>query len=155
MDPVTALREEVKRLETALRLTQEYRQLAAVKAALKALGKSYAAEKPKSNGHGGHRLKGSGFMPLVIDIAVNEMRRTGQRMRSKAILALVVTEGVVVSFANPVVGIASALSQRPDLFNNQQDERGAGYGLVEWSQPKPDADQVEGEQPNQQTENGG
>ena len=155
MDPVTALREEVTRLEIALRLTQEYRQLESVRAALKALKNSYNVENPNSTGHGGHRQKGSGLTPAAIDIALNEMRRTGRRMRVKDILPLVIDQGIVLSGKTPSASIGSVLSQRRNMFDNQKDERGAGYGLVEWSQPKPDADQVEDEQPNRQTENGG
>ena len=132
MDPITALRAEEARLEAALRLTPESRQLEAVRAALAALKDAYDETRLKPVGVP-YRPKGSGVAPAIIRVAAEELRRTGRRMQCAEFVSALEAEGVGLGGKHPSASIGAVLSANRGVFDNAKDDRGRGYGLVEWS----------------------
>lgn len=160
MDVIATLQMEEARLEEAMRALPVYRQLEAVRAALGPLMAAYGhtnGEPYKNDVTTGHGMlpstassRGSqtaGTTATTKRIAEAEMRRTGQRLPSTALLPLLIAQGIVVSGKNPQAVVASALSADKKMFDNKRDARGVGYGLVEWSAADAASSEITSEQP--------
>lgn len=65
-----------------------------------------------------------------------QFRETGKRVGSAAVLSHVTELGIKISNKKPQNQVASILSHDP-RFDNKSDDRGVGYGLVEWSTTDP------------------
>ena len=132
MEAITALRAEEARLEAALRLTPEYRQLEAVRAALAALkGAFVVVPEPPSE----PEWRAKGITHVVTRVVVKEFHRIGLRAQTKDLRAAF--RGVETGRDYDYLGasIASVLSANKAMFDKKTDHRGDGWGLVEWSQP--------------------
>ena len=122
MKSVATLRAEEARLEAALRLTPEFQQLEAVRASLR-IACSVVPEKPERR------------VDLVTRILLAEFRRTGHRAQVKDLrVAFIGVEGFV-GYSYSESSIATVLGTVKAVFNKKTDDRGQGWGLVEWSQP--------------------
>lgn len=122
MDPVASLRAEEARLEAALRLTPEFRQLEAVRSALKT-AYGVVPEPPES------------ATRLVTRIVLAEFRRTGLRAQAKDLRAAFVGVKGAADYWALSTSIAVVLAANKAVFDKKTDHRGNGWGLVEWSQP--------------------
>jgi hypothetical protein len=132
VEAITALRAEEARLEAALRLTPEYRQLEAVRAALAALkGAFVVVPEPPSE----PEWRAKGITHVVTRVVVKEFHRIGLRAQTKDLRAAF--RGVETGRDYDYLGasIASVLSANKAMFDKKTDHRGDGWGLVEWSQP--------------------
>jgi hypothetical protein len=122
MKSVAALRAEEARLEAALRLTPEFQQLEAVRAALK-IAYGVVPEKPERK------------IDLVTRILLAEFRRTGRRAQARDLRVAFIGVEINVDYDFLGSSIATVLGTVKAVFNKKTDERGQGWGLVEWSQP--------------------
>lgn len=143
-NPLKGLLSEKDRLESELRGLIQYRQLEAVRGALKQITRAYGidlenrkvrerrcsrAKKPK--GAPGRERPGS-MASVIAQVALDRLKATGRRATSSEILKLLEAKGHRVSGKKPTSTIACALAQK-SWFDNAKDDRGVGYGLVAWT----------------------
>jgi len=146
MDVIATLKAEETRLEAVLRETVVYRQLEAVRVALASLSVAYgvqpgerylntpgADKRVPTFDHLPRNPRAESLSSAAARLAIAEMRRTGRRLSSSALIPLLAAEGKSVPGKKPQATVASALSAQRDTFNNARDDRGVGYGLREWT----------------------
>jgi hypothetical protein len=138
---------EQARLESALRKTPEFRRLEAVRASVQLLREaSYSVAVPRTEAstprpspppRPTHRKpRPPSVTRQITQIAEAAIRASGQRLNSRQVFDLVTQRGITFrSDINAQSIISSALSHS-DLFMNGNDDRGAGYGLREWTDPE-------------------
>jgi hypothetical protein len=134
---------EEERLEAELRRLPVYRQLEAVRSSIASL-KAVYGQSGQNHNHtvnpapvpGRSRNPGS-ITTRVVQIAASAMRTRQKRVKSSEVLEIALREGVEISSAKPQSVVASILSHE-GMFDNKFDDRGAGYGLREWSDAQDD-----------------
>jgi hypothetical protein len=142
---------EEERLEAELRRLPIYRQLEAVRSSIASLksvygqpiqnhNKSIAAPVP------GRQRNPASITNRVVQIAASAMRTRQKRVKSSDVLEIALREGVQISSSKPQSVVASILSHE-GMFDNKFDDRGAGYGLREWSEAQDDHDHSKAEAP--------
>jgi hypothetical protein len=129
---------EEERLEAELRRLPVYRQLEAVRSSIASLKSVYGQPIQNHNkaivapAHGRLRNPAS-ITNRVVQIAASAMRARQKRVKSSEVLEIALREGVQIASSKPQSVVASILSHE-GMFDNKFDDRGAGYGLREWSE---------------------
>lgn len=136
---------EEERLETELRRLPVYRQLEAVRSSIASLKSVYGE---RTNNYpdivnvgplsGRSRNPGS-VTTRVVQVAASMMKDRQKRVKSSEVLGLALQKGVEIASSKPQSVVASILSHER-MFDNKFDDRGAGYGLREWSEAQDDQD---------------
>jgi hypothetical protein len=129
---------EEERLEAELRRLPVYRQLEAVRSSIASLKTVYGQPIQNHNkaivapAHGRLRNPAS-ITNRVVQIAASAMKARQKRVKSSEVLDIALREGVQITSSKPQSVVASILSHEK-MFDNKFDDRGAGYGLREWSE---------------------